>query len=90
MSLSWVTRPLVAIILFCLLSSAHAEPLPSWNESAAKSAIVALVDRVTDPRSADYVPPSERIAAFDNDGTLWVEQPAPAQGSGQDAAGLHV
>jgi phosphoserine phosphatase len=58
-----------------LLSFAHAEPLPSWKESAAKSAIVAFVDRVTDPRSGDYVPPSERIAAFDNDGTLWAEQP---------------
>jgi phosphoserine phosphatase len=52
-----------------------ADPLPSWNDGAAKQSIVAFVVKVTDPRGADYVPPAERIAVFDNDGTLWSEQP---------------
>jgi phosphoglycolate phosphatase-like HAD superfamily hydrolase len=52
-----------------------ADPLPSWNEGSAKSEIIAFVERVTDPGSPDYVTPSDRIATFDNDGTLWGEQP---------------
>jgi len=56
-------------------SAAIAQPLPSWNDGAAKSAIVALVESVTDDGSADFVPRAERIAVFDNDGTLWSEQP---------------
>lgn len=51
------------------------DPLPSWNDAAPKDAIVAFVDRVTTPGSPDFVPPAERIATFDNDGTLWAEQP---------------
>ncbi len=51
------------------------EPLPSWNDSAHRKAIVAFVERVTKPGSPDFVPPAERIATFDNDGTLWAEQP---------------
>lgn len=52
-----------------------ADPLPSWNAGATKSAILSFVERVTDAGGVDYVPPSERIAVFDNDGTLWSEQP---------------
>ncbi len=52
-----------------------ADPLPSWNDTAPKKAIVAFVDKVTKPGSPDFVPPAERIATFDNDGTLWAEQP---------------
>jgi phosphoserine phosphatase len=51
-------------------------PLPSWNDGAAKQAIVRFVERVTKEDTADFVPPAERIATFDNDGTLWGEQPA--------------
>ena len=58
---------------------APADPLPSWNEGAAKSAIVAFVARVTREDGPDYVPPPERIAVFDNDGTLWSEQPMYVQ-----------
>ena len=54
--------------------------LPSWNDGAAKAAITAFVARVTDPCSEDLVPPAERIAVFDNDGTLWCEQPIQGQG----------
>lgn len=51
------------------------DPLPSWNEGATKSAIVAFVDKVTDPKSPDFVEIEDRIATFDNDGNLWAEQP---------------
>ncbi len=56
-----------------------ADPLPSWNEGAAKSAIVAFVRATADEASAQYVPPEERVAVFDQDGTLWVEQAIPSQ-----------
>ena len=55
---------------------ANLDPLPSWNDGAAKTAIVDFVARVTDPAGPDFVPEPERIATFDNDGCLWSEQPA--------------
>lgn len=55
--------------------SAAADPLPSWNDTATKAEIIAFVESVTDRASPDYVAPEERIAVFDNDGTLWAEQP---------------
>ena len=55
------------------------DPLPSWNEGASKSAILDFVRRVTDPANHDFVPAPERIATFDNDGTLWTEQPMYVQ-----------
>jgi hypothetical protein len=59
---------------------AHAEdPLPSWNEGAAKNSIIEFVEKVTKEGSPDFVPPNERIATFDNDGTLWCEKPLPVQ-----------
>jgi len=54
---------------------ASAPVLPSWNQGPARQSIVDFVERVTDPASPDYVTPAERIAVFDNDGTLWAEQP---------------
>jgi len=56
-----------------------ADPLPSWNDGATKSAIVEFVDRVTTPDSPDFVPPEKRIATFDNDGTLWPSHPMYTQ-----------
>ena len=53
--------------------------LVSWNDGAAKSAIIDFVTKVTTPGSPAFVPVSERIATFDNDGTLWCEQPVPVQ-----------
>ena len=61
--------------LSSLLAQA-ADALPSWNEGAAKARIVAFVQAVTEPGGKDFVLPAERIAVFDNDGTLWAEQPA--------------
>ena len=73
-------RTLTAALLLALGLAAPAAPaaeaLPSWNDGAAKARIVAFVQGVTDPRSRSYVAPAERIAVFDNDGTLWSEQPA--------------
>src|SRR6476619_8113791 len=51
------------------------EPLASWNDTASKSAIISFIQKVTKEGSPDFVPPAERIATFDNDGTLWAEQP---------------
>ena len=57
------------------LRSRRTLALPSWNDTASKKAIVAFVERVTKDGSPDFVPVAERIATFDNDGTLWAEQP---------------
>jgi hypothetical protein len=67
---------LTAIILGCTAAiTAAQDPLPSWNDGPAKKAIIAFVHDVTREGSLNYVPPAERIATFDNDGTLWAEQP---------------
>jgi len=72
---------LAAVVLVGCATSPRGggDPLPSWNEGASKRAILAFVEAVTEEGGADYVPPSERIAVFDNDGTLWVEQPVYTQ-----------
>jgi phosphoglycolate phosphatase-like HAD superfamily hydrolase len=54
---------------------AQTDPLPSWNDGPAKQSIVTFVQTVTDRAGSRYVPPEQRIATFDNDGTLWSEQP---------------
>ena len=58
---------------------AQSDPLPSWNEGAAKKTITDFVARVTRPGGPDFVAPEQRIATFDNDGTLWCEQPVYVQ-----------
>jgi hypothetical protein len=68
-------RPILAGALAIAAAPLFADPLPSWNDTPAKAAIVAFVDSVTDPASADYVTPADRVAVFDNDGTLWAEKP---------------
>lgn len=60
-------------------AAAQTDPLPSWNDGPAKQAIVAFVAETTDPASPKFVPPPERIATFDQDGTLWVEHPMYSQ-----------
>src|SRR5262247_2413494 len=74
---AWGFPVVLWIGLAALASPARAEtdPLPSWNDGAAKAAIVDFVTRVTREGGTDFVPPAERIATFDNDGTLWGEQP---------------
>ncbi|MFM8675032.1 MAG: haloacid dehalogenase-like hydrolase, partial [Vulcanococcus sp.] len=61
------------------MNSSAADPLPSWREGPVRQAILAFLERVTQPGSADFVPAAERIAVHDNDGTLWPENPVPFQ-----------
>lgn len=73
-------RNLFSTVLVCALvmtaTVAHAlDSLPSWNDGMAKKSIVEFVERVTKKHGPDFVSPAERIAVFDNDGTLWAEQP---------------
>lgn len=66
----------VAVALVSAVTACYAQdPLPSWNDGPAKQAITSFVARVTMEDSPDFVPVAERIATFDNDGTLWAEQP---------------
>lgn len=69
-------RRAAGIVLFLVVVAVQAEPLPSWNDVESRQQIVAFVAAVTDPHSPDFVPADQRIAVFDNDGTLWSEQPA--------------
>jgi hypothetical protein len=62
-----------------ILKQAQADLLPSWNDGQSKRAITDFVARVTLQGGPDFVPPAERIATFDNDGTLWVEHPIYTQ-----------
>jgi phosphoglycolate phosphatase-like HAD superfamily hydrolase len=67
-------KPLLFALLAVVAPAYAQDPLPSWNETAPKKAIVAFVEKVT-KEGSDFVPAPERIAVFDNDGTLWAEQP---------------
>jgi phosphoserine phosphatase len=69
----------VGVMLTISPAMAQTDPLPSWNEGAPKKTIVAFVEKVTKEGSPDFVPVPERIATFDNDGTLWCEKPLPVQ-----------
>ncbi|MBP1637208.1 MAG: haloacid dehalogenase [Acidobacteria bacterium] len=70
----------IAFVLASAIATAAqaADPLPSWNDGKARQSIVSFVEKVTTPGSPDFVPVPERIAVFDNDGTLWCEQPMPS------------
>ena len=74
-----VAAALIGALVFAAGASRAGDPLPSWNDGPAKRSIIAFVEKVTKPGSPDFVPVAERIATFDNDGTLWCEQPAPVQ-----------
>jgi hypothetical protein len=74
-----VLRLFALLILVAAPALAQTDPLPSWRDGEAKAAIVDFVAAVTDPEGADFVPDAERVAVFDNDGTLWVEQPIYTQ-----------
>lgn len=69
----WLTG--LCLSWFSLLAFAGNDPLPSWSDGTSKQAIMEFVQQVSVPGSADFVPPAERIAVFDNDGTLWSEKP---------------
>ena len=84
--MKWTRRHLLAVVLGAVAvlawgTQVHAQTdqLPSWNEGAAKQAIVKFVEATTTQGSPKFVPPAERIATFDQDGTLWVEHPMYSQ-----------
>lgn len=68
-----------ALFVICATVLAADDPLPSWNQGPAREAIIDFVRRTTEDGSAEFVPREERIATFDQDGTLWVEQPIYTQ-----------
>jgi len=77
----FVVSGFVAIfaVFLCAVSYAAQDPLPSWNDGSAKTAILGFVAAVTEKGGKDYVEPAQRIAVFDHDGTLWVEYPMYTQ-----------
>ena len=81
-------RAIAALLVACLMAvagcasgsePADVDALSSWNDSLAKKSITEFVDRVTTPDTTDFVHETERVAVFDNDGTLWTEAPVPFQ-----------
>ncbi|MBA1349236.1 HAD family phosphatase [Rhizobium sp. WYCCWR 11146] len=73
--LAYLTAVLVSTTFFAATIVQAAETLPSWNDGKARQSILDFVAKVTKEGSPEFVPPAERIATFDNDGTLWAEQP---------------
>jgi phosphoglycolate phosphatase-like HAD superfamily hydrolase len=74
-----IAAVLSLLVIFSTIVLGRGDPLPSWNEGTTKTAIIQFVQDVTKKGSPDYVAPAERIATFDNDGTLWVESPMYTQ-----------
>jgi phosphoglycolate phosphatase-like HAD superfamily hydrolase len=79
MKLTRLTLPLLVIVLFGHTTARAQDPLPSWNAGPTKQAIVDFVRTTTEAGGAKFVPPEERVATFDQDGTLWVEHPLYSQ-----------
>ncbi len=69
----------VVVVFSNNLAAQTSDPLPSWNDGAARQAIIAFVETTTDKSSPKFVPPEQRIVTFDQDGTLWVEHPMYSQ-----------
>jgi phosphoserine phosphatase len=76
---NFLAAVLIAAAAFTPSLVRAADPLPSWNDGKAKQSIITFVGKVTKEGSPDFVPVPERIATFDNDGTLWCEKPLPVQ-----------
>jgi hypothetical protein len=70
-----VRHLMLPLLLLVALAARAADPLPSWREGPARTAILDFLDAVTDPAGADFVPARERVAVIDNDGTFWCERP---------------
>jgi phosphoglycolate phosphatase-like HAD superfamily hydrolase len=77
--MSWLPAWGIALLAMSLGAFAQTDPLPSWNDGASRKAIVAFVEATTTQGNPSFVPPAERIATFDQDGTLWVEHPMYSQ-----------
>ncbi len=72
---AWLMIPMLVCLVASTTVNAAADPLPSWNAGQTRTVITEFVESVADEKSPSYLPPNERIAVFDNDGTLWSEQP---------------
>ena len=79
LSITKVAALLLAISFVSLTTTKGQDPLPSWNDGPNKQAIVDFVKATTEEGGANFVPPAERVATFDQDGTLWVEHPVYSQ-----------
>lgn len=79
MNVRWRIGALWLVMLLCSPAGAQDEALPSWNDSPRRTAIIEFVERVTTEGRPDFIPVEQRIAVFDNDGTLWCEQPMYVQ-----------
>jgi len=80
MRITYVTAGVVlALLAACMPAAETADQLPSWNDGPVKQAIVQFVQQVTDPTNPEFIPDARRVAVFDNDGTLWAEQPMYVQ-----------
>jgi hypothetical protein len=80
--LRWIARAALAlclVLLGTLGAQAQRDPLPSWNKGPAKEAILTFVNDTTEKSSSKYIEPQDRVATFDQDGTLWTEHPMYAQ-----------
>jgi hypothetical protein len=80
--LRWIARAALAlclVLLGTLGAQAQRDPLPSWNKGPAKEAILTFVKDTTEKSSSKYIEPQDRVATFDQDGTLWTEHPMYAQ-----------
>lgn len=69
-----LVRAIVVVVVLACGSAAWGQPLPSWKDGPVKARILAFVRAVADQTGKDFVPPAERIAVFDNDGTLWADK----------------
>ncbi len=79
MKARYIASAVLVVVIFSTIAMGRVDPLPSWAQGPTKSAIIEFVQDVTKPGGPDYVRPQERIATFDNDGTLWVEYPMYTQ-----------
>ena len=77
--INFTSLAMLALVINCATAQPAKDPLPAWNDGAAKQAIEKFVQTTTDSGSKDFVLPAERIATFDQDGTLWVEHPMYSQ-----------
>lgn len=72
----WALCCMLGMLVWANACAAANDPLPSWNDGTTKQQIQSFVKKITTTGSPDFVEPAKRIAVFDNDGTLWAEQPA--------------
>ena len=77
--LAAITFAFAGVAAFIRAAQGQRDPLPSWNSGSARETLVTFVERVTRAGSSEFVVPAERVAVFDNDGTLWCEQPMQVQ-----------